>query len=163
MIERFQNSFQRDTFDCGNEALNSYLKTIAPQDIKRNLSSVWVKIQQNTVVGYYTLAPFTLLLTELPPSLAKKMPKGKLIPCWLIGKLARDLSVKGRGVGEELLVDALRRVMMLAQTAAGFCVVVDSKDLKATRFYESYGFTVLDKTQNERRLYLPIAEIEKTS
>ena len=66
MIVKYQSSFDREGFDCGNNALNLYIKTIAPQDVKRNLCAVWVKVQNNKIIGFYTLSPFALLLSELP-------------------------------------------------------------------------------------------------
>ncbi|GAB7140110.1 hypothetical protein RsTz2092_00580 [Deferribacterales bacterium RsTz2092] len=82
-----------------------------------------------------------------------------LIPCWLLGKLARDISAKGQGVGTALLRDALQRVKTLSAEGGGYCVVVDSKDEKSDLFYKQYGFELLDESKNEHRFYLPVAEI----
>jgi len=99
------------------------------------------------------------MFSELPAKLAKKYPPNKDVPCWLIGKLARDLSVKGQGVGEFLLLDAMKRVKQGALVYGGFCIIVDSKDDKTALFYKKFGFEIFDETMNNRRYYLPIAEI----
>ena len=159
MIVKYQKSFSSVDFNCENSDLNSYIKTIASQDIKRNLCTVWVKIKDNKIIGFYTLSPFALLLSELPEPMAKKFPKGKHIPCWLIGKMARDKSVVKQGVGRELILDALHKVKEIGKIITGYCVIVDSKDMKSDAFYKSYGFKVLDETKNERRYYLPLNAI----
>jgi hypothetical protein len=138
-IELYSSSHSRAPFDCGNEDLNKYFKSLASPDIKRGLAQVYVATDNSLVVGYYSLSPFSILFSELPVKLAKKYPPNKDVPCWLIGKLARDISVQGQGVGEFLLLDAMKRVKQGAFIYGGFCIVVDSK--------------------NARRFYLPIAEI----
>jgi GNAT superfamily N-acetyltransferase len=99
------------------------------------------------------------MFSELPEKLAKKYPPNNDIPGWLVGKLARDLSVKGQGVGELLLMDAMKRVKQGALVYGGFCIIADSKNDKAAQFYKKFGFEILDETRNTRRYYLPIAEI----
>ena len=123
------------------------------------MAKVYVAIENSTAVGYYSLSPFSIMFSELPAKLAKKYPPNKDVPCWLIGKLARDLSVKGQGVGEFLLLDAMKRVKQGALIYGGFCIIVDSKDDKAALFYKKFGFEILDETRNTRRYYLPISEI----
>jgi predicted N-acetyltransferase YhbS len=123
------------------------------------MAQVYIAIDNSVVVGYYSLSPFSIMFSELPAKLAKKYPSNKDIPCWLIGKLARDISVKGHGIGEFLLLDAMRRVKHGTLIYGGFCIIVDSKDGKAALFYKKFGFDILDETRNTRRYYLPIAEI----
>jgi GNAT superfamily N-acetyltransferase len=123
------------------------------------MAQVYVAVDKSVVVGYYSLSPFSIMFSELPVKISKKYPPNKDVPCWLIGKLARSLLVKGQGVGEFLLLDAMKRVKQGAFIYGGFCIIVDSKDDKAALFYKKFGFDILDETKNTRRFYLPIAEI----
>jgi GNAT superfamily N-acetyltransferase len=158
-IELYSSSHLYAQFDCGVEALNKYLQSLASPDIKRGMAQVYIAVDKSIVVGYYSLSPFSILFSELPEKLSKKYPPNKDVPCWLIGKLARSLSVKGQGIGEFLLLDAMKRIKQGACVYGGFCIIVDTKDDKAARFYKKYGFEILDEAQNTRRYYLPIAEI----
>jgi predicted GNAT family N-acyltransferase len=159
MLPILTREHERSGFDCGNASLNLYIKELASSDMKRGQAKVYVYAVDIQVLGYYTIAPFSFSPGEMPAKLAKKYDPRKMVSCWLIGKLARDLSVKGRGIGEMLLMDALFRIKRLASEGGGYCVIVDSKDDHASAFYRSFGFEILDETKNERRFFLPISEI----
>ena len=78
----------------------------------------------------------------------------------LIGRLARDLVYKGKGVGELLLVDALQKSLYMSRNIASAAVVVDAKDEKAHQFYVDFGFIPFPDSK-KKRLFLPMATIEK--
>jgi ribosomal protein S18 acetylase RimI-like enzyme len=92
------------------------------------------------VIGFYSLSSFTLVLENVPEDLARKLPRYDLIPAALIGRLARDVRVRGRGIGELLLADAVRRIIAASRTLAVFAIVVDAKDARAMEFYAGFGF-----------------------
>jgi len=104
------------------------------------------------VVGFYSLGSFTLALTDLPDEIAKKQPRYDAIPAALIGRLARDLRVRGRGIGEIMLADAVRRILGAGRSLAVFATVVDAKDDEAVKFYRGFGFTPFPA--RPRRLFL---------
>ena len=132
----------------------------------RRQAQVYVLPVGKKVVGFYTIEPFAFEPFELPEKIAKKRAINLKVSSWLIGRLARDLSVKGQGFGEKLLMDALQRIKRLANEGGGYCVIVDSKFEKSDKqyeklydFYTSFGFELLDETKSFRRFFLPIAEI----
>ena len=92
------------------------------------------------VIGFYSLSAFTLSLTDLPEGIAHKLPRYDAIPAALIGRLARDERVRGQGVGELLLADAVRRILSASKTLAVFAIVVEAKNAGAIAFYEGFGF-----------------------
>ena len=145
------------SFRCGVPVLDSYIQERASQDMRRGICAVHVLEDEDAVVGYYTLSSYTLQLTDIPPSIAKKYPKNLLLPCWLIGRLAVDQKFQGRKIGETLLMDALRRILELAKNAGGYCVVVDAKDDRVKPFYFKYGFKPIK--DDSLRLYLPLSMI----
>ncbi len=77
----------------------------------------------------------------------------------LIGKLAVDNSVKGQGLGSELLVDALQRAVRAAQEIGIYAVRVDAIDLQAKKFYLKHEFIPFQ--DNQLSLFLPMAAIIK--
>ncbi|TWG99218.1 Acetyltransferases [Ochrobactrum sp. J50] len=58
----------------------------------------------------------------------------------LIGRLARDEQVRGKGVSEVLLTDALSRILDASKTLQLFVIIVNAENDKAAEFYASYGF-----------------------
>ena len=111
------------------------------------------------VCGYYTLSQMAVEIEDLPRDTAKKLPKYPMIPVTLLGRLAIDLRFRGQGLGEFLLMDALRRSWTLSREIAAMAVLVDAKDEAAASFYESYEFRRLPGQHD--RLFLPMAELNR--
>jgi predicted GNAT family N-acyltransferase len=85
------------------------------------------------------------------------LPRYPVIGATLIGRLARDLGFKGKGVGELLLADALRRSLEARRRIASAAVIVDAKDTRAYAFYAGYGFIAFP--DSAKRLFLPMQTI----
>lgn len=149
----------REPFDCGVEPLNRYLKQQARQDLEKRVAAPFVLVEPHgTVVrGYYTLSASVIALNDLPERQKKKLPRYAQLPVTLIGRLARDKSINTKGVGEFLLMDALRRSLEHAAQIAAMAVVVDAKDDSAESFYRHFDF--LPFQQTPRRLFLPMHQI----
>ena len=80
------------------------------------------------IVGFYSLSSFTLAIADLPPEHASRLPRYDAIPAALTGRLARDEKVRGEGVGDLLLADAVRRVIGASRSLAVFAIVVEATD-----------------------------------
>lgn len=157
-IEPLQKRHDRARFDCGIEVLNRYLKELAKQELERKTAAVFVLVSENEpqILGYYTLSQSSVILSDLPESRRKKLPRYPQIPTTLLGRLAVDQSCKGKGYGELLLLDALKRAWSISQQVASFAMVVDVLEVEPDplAFYVRYGFEPLP-TQ-PRRLLLPL-------
>ena len=141
MIEPLGKHHDRARFSCGQPDLDDWFRLRANQDEKRNVARVFVAIADELgVVGFYSLSSFTLSLENLPDEVAHKLPRYDAIPAALIGRLARDERVRGQGVGEFLLADAIQRVLGVSRSIAVFAIVVDAKDERAADFYKAFGF-----------------------
>lgn len=161
VIERFDKKrHDRADFDCGDAALNDWMTTKISQYEKRDLARTYVLIEKARpiVKGFYALSNHTVVYEALPEDQAKGLPCIDL-PVVLISRLAVDSSVHGQGLGEFLLIDALRRAEYLATKIGIQAVEVDAGDENAKRFYEKYGF--LSLTDDPRHLFLPIKVIRK--
>ena len=147
-------SHDRKAFACGQAELDDWFRRRASQDERRNLARVFVAVDQALgVVGFYSLSAFTLALEDLPADLAGRLPRYDAIPAALIGRLARDLRVRGQSVGELLLADAVRRILGVGGSLAVFAILVDAKDDAARAFYASFGFKAFPSRPN--RLFRP--------
>ncbi|HEX5228468.1 MAG TPA: GNAT family N-acetyltransferase [Bryobacteraceae bacterium] len=149
----------RDSFDCGEEALNRYFKTQSTQDIRRRIANCFVALDSasDAVAGYYTIAAAGIPFVELPADESKRLPRYPTLPAVRIGRLAVDRRFQGRGLGGMLLMDAMRRSMRIPP--AVYAVLVDAKNDAAVAFYQRYGF--LPFVSQPRTLFLPMATTEK--
>ena len=154
-----EKAHDRKSFDCGNDDLNRYLREQARQDAEKRVAAPFVLTQPGSpaVLGFYTLSSSIIPVGELPPDLMKRLPRYGQLPVTLLGRLAVDRSVGGRGVGEFLLVDALRRSLEAAQQIAAMAVIVDAKDERAKTFYRHFDFQPFQQTP--LRLFLPMGQI----
>lgn len=160
-IESFDRSrHERTLFDCGVPVLNEWLLTKVSQFEKKDLARTYVLVQNGSVVakGYYALSNHTVIYDSLPEEQAKGLPRID-VPVVLIGRLAVDLSTQGQGMGEFLLIDALRRAEYLADRIGIRAVEVDAINESARKFYVKYGFVSLK--DDARHLFLPMHVIRK--
>lgn len=65
------------------------------------------------IAGYYTIASAGIPFLDLPPEESRRLPRYPSLPAVRIGRLAVDRRFQGRGFGEILLLDAMRRSMNL--------------------------------------------------
>ena len=160
VIEPLGLQHDRAAFSCGVEALDTYLRKQAGQDLKKHAAVPFVITHDGkTIAGYYTLSQFALELDAVPPEVAKRLPKYPTVPATLLGRLAVSTAFRGQKLGETLLMDALHRSLQSSRQVASAAVIVDAKDASVASFYRKYGF--LDIPKVERRLFLPMGTIEQ--
>lgn len=146
-------------FNCSSEPLNRYLREQATQDVRRRVAACFVALAEGQhIAGYYTLAAASLLLTDLPTSIGKKLPRYPTVPAVRMGRLAVDQAFKGQGLGSALLADALDRAAR--SEIAAFAMMVDAKDKGAADFYLHHGFIALP--DSPLSLFLPLATIHNS-
>ncbi|MDO8323437.1 MAG: GNAT family N-acetyltransferase [Phenylobacterium sp.] len=140
-IQPLARTHDRSAFSCGQDDLDAWFRRQAGQDERRNVARVFVAVDDDLgVVGFYSLGAFSLAITDLPPALADKLPRYDAIPAALIGRLARDARVRGQGMGDLLMADAICRVLEAGTRLGIFAILVDAKDAGAAAFYRAFGF-----------------------
>jgi GNAT superfamily N-acetyltransferase len=138
-VERLDASHDLSSFDCGKAPLSEWLKLHARNATGQGTRTyVLVDSQSRSVVGYFAIAPHFVERDASPPQLARGAPRQ--IPAILLAKLALDKGSQGSGLGRELLVRALERIVEVAKEAGGRLVVVDAIDDDAASFYEHHDF-----------------------
>jgi len=160
IVEPIGKHHNRGAFSCGYEALDQYLKKLATQDVRRMVAAPFILTRESdrkTVIGYYTLSAFGISLQDLPDEIIKKLPAYPIVPVTLLGRLALDQQYKGQGLGEFLLIDALKRALKQSSQIAAAAVVVDAMDEKAAGFYRHFEF--MDFPDKPGRLFLPMKTI----
>ncbi len=156
LISPLDKTHDRKSFSCGIDSLDSYFHKQAGQDSRKRVAVTYVLYDQNKdkVAGYYTLSATAIELMALPETVRKKLPSYPCLPATLIGRLAVDETYKKRGLGELVLIDAMKRAYRISAEVASFAVVVDAINSNAEKFYKKYGF--LDLSISSHRLFLPM-------
>ena len=154
------------SFDCGKDAINTYLRRYAAKNTALNLNRTFVlpytseeSSEKYHVAAYYTLAHQTLVREELPdPSRLPRYP----VPVILLAQLGIDQRFHRQGLGAKTLVHALRHAYQIACNPNGIPalgVVLDVLDQEALAFYRSFDF-FLSLTNNPMKLFVPMASLE---
>jgi len=154
------------SFDCGKDAINTYLHRYAAKNMALNLNRTYVlpytseeSSEKSHVAAYYTLVHQTLVREELPdPSRLPQYP----VPVILLAQLGIDRRFHRQGLGAKTLVHALRHAYQIASNPNGIPalgVVLDVLDQEALAFYRSFDF-FLPLTDNPMKLFVPMASLE---
>jgi GNAT superfamily N-acetyltransferase len=140
-------------FRCSKPSLDDWLRGQArrAQDAGTARTFVWTTPGSLEVVAYYSIAPTQVTKAEVARSLTGGY---STIPGYLLARLALHTNLHGQGLGAELLVDALGRIVEAARAGGGRLIVVDALDEQATAFYRRHDFTPVAGTM---RLYLKVA------
>jgi GNAT superfamily N-acetyltransferase len=128
-----------DSFDCGQEELNRFLKRFALPNQAANAARTYGTCRDNRVVGYYSLAVGSVQ----PEQSTKRTLKGLArhpVPVMILARLAVDRSEQRTGIGRALLKDALLRTAQAADIAGIRALVVHVKNEEARRWYEQFDF-----------------------
>jgi ribosomal protein S18 acetylase RimI-like enzyme len=155
LIEPLRRDHERAGFDCGEPELNEYLARYARQNEARGLGRTYVVVRagESRVLGFYTLAAGSVAFTDVPDHLRRRFPRYP-VPVAHLGRLATCLTCRGQGLGEILLVDALKRSLRIADEMGVVAMEVWAKTDRAEAFYRRYGFEALQ--DDPHHLYLSL-------
>jgi GNAT superfamily N-acetyltransferase len=143
-IQPLSGRHNRSQFQSGSGDLDLWLRQTAQQHQKRGISKTFVAVDDaapTRVLGFYALTACEVLTQELPTDLSKRLPRK--IPGIRLGRLAVDRNFQGQGLGELLLMDAIRRSRLVLEHVGVHALFVDAKDAKAAAFYQKYGLRSL--------------------
>lgn len=131
-----------DEFDCGEPALDEWLKRHARSAHASGSARVFVTTLDDgeTVVGYYALAAAQVAPEEATARALKGQPQARPVPAILLARLAVDRAHQSAGLGRSLLQDALLRCLEAAEAIGARVLLVHAKHDTAKAWYMQYGF-----------------------
>jgi len=142
-------------FDCGAPALNDWLRERALKNESR-FSRTYVVCDGRQVVAYFCISAGAVERAAAPGKLRRNAPDP--IPVSVIGRLAVSRSHAGKGLGADMLADALRRIAAASKSIGIGAVLVHAKDDAARRFYMACA-EFIEYPQDSRTLFLPIETV----
>src|SRR5450759_3108114 len=135
VIEKLSKDQDLSRFDCGNDALNLWLKRFAWANVQNDSARVYVAHRRDrVVVGYHALTAGSVSRGEAPERIGHGVaahPIGVVV----LGRLAVDRAQQGKGLGTTLLQNALLRAEHAADTVGVRAVLVQAIDAAARSFY----------------------------
>ena len=157
--ETVSKKHDRETFDCGDEALNEFLRRYARKSHERGGAKTFLAIEDagDTILGFYSLSPASVDYARTPEILRRGLARHE-VPGFRLARLAVDRRFQGQGIGGQLLLAAGRRCLWAAAEVGGVVLVIDAKNKGVAGWYAGYGAVPL--LDAPLTLLLPLATIE---
>jgi len=151
--EPISKQHNRETFDCGDAALNDFLRRHARQTHEHGGAKTFVAFSNDTlqVLGFYSLSPASVEFSRTPSIIKRGLARHD-VPVFRLCRLAVDTSMQGQGLGGQLLLAAGRRCLRASQEVGGVALLIDAKNDNVAHWYAGYGALPLS-------LLLPLSTI----
>lgn len=163
--ELSKSKHDRDSFDCGESELNTFIHTQAAKHMQAGISRTMVLPgtapllnQKYPICAFYSVAPSSICRETLPASLAKKLPHYPN-PVFLLAQLAVHKEFHGNGLGKVSLIKALEYLWAVNAHMRAYAIVVDCLTDSAQSFYQKFGFQVLCEQSGRVRMFLPMKTV----
>jgi len=152
--------YDREAFDCGEEALNEFLRRYARKSHEMGGAKTFLAIDDadnKTILGLYSLSPASVEYARTPVIVRRGLARYD-VPGFRLARLAVDRRWQRQGIGRQLLLAAGRRCLLAAAEVGGVVLVIDAKNERVAGWYASYGGAPL--LDAPLTLVLPLATIE---
>lgn len=139
--EPIGRAHDRESFDCGVEALNIYLARYARQNHESGSARTFVvpvAADLPQLVGYYSLSAASIQYDQTPSAIRKRLARHE-VPLFRLARLAVDRRYQRSGVGGRLLARALVRCVAAAEHVGSLGLLIDAKDEGAADWYRRFG------------------------
>ncbi len=159
--EPISRQHNREAFDCGDAALNDFLRRYARQTHEQGAAKTFVAVRDDdptVVLGFYSLSSASIKFSSTPAVVARGLARHD-VPVFRLGRLAVDQSMQRKGLGGQLLLCAGRRCINAAQEVGGVALLIDAKNEGVARWYTSYG--ALPLVDAPLSLLLPLETIQQ--
>lgn len=150
----------RDAFDCGDAALNEFLRRYARQAHEHGGAKTFLAVPDNDatrILGFYSLNPASIAFSLAPDAIKRGLARHD-VPAFRLGRLAVDRSMQRKGLGGQLLMAAGRRCLRASLEVGGVALLIDAKNEAVAGWYACYG--ALPLLDTPLTLLLPLATIK---
>ncbi len=151
---------KREAFDCGDVALNEFLRRHARQAHDQGGAKTFLAVRDDDaaeILGFYSLSPASVEFVRTPDVIKRGLARHDVL-VFRLGRLAVDRAMQGQGLGGQLLLAAGRRCFRAAQEVGGVALLIDAKNEGVAGWYASYGaLPLLDAPLS---LLLPMTTIQ---
>lgn len=145
---------ERSSFSCGSAELDRWLVEFAGQAWRRRDAVPFLLHLGREICGFYTLSAGSVRRNDHPTRWSRGAPDP--IPTFLIGRMAVDVRYQRRGIGSEMLRDAIQRACRSRDFVGARSLHVAAMSREAVAFYEHWGFAESEVSPRLLMLILPI-------
>ena len=159
-IENLAPSHNRAAFDCGIQELNQYLRNTARQHIEKGVSRTFVLVDDSNpseILGFFAPAACETHVEKLPREYARKYPARA--PAAKLARLAVTKKLQRKGLGSQMMINAIERVPKVSEHLGIIGFFVDVKNGEAKAYYGQFGFTPVP--ENPLALFLPLSTLHR--
>lgn len=152
-----------ESFDCGDEPLNNYLKRHAwTNQQKMSIGVTYVALDKaapRAVLGYFTLATSSISRDRFPKKYVRGLPPYDL-PLILLARLAVDQRFAKKGLGHALIAEAFMIALRVANEVGCRYIITDAYRHRV-EWYAKYGFIPIEGAANDgpQKMFLDIRTI----
>lgn len=149
----------RESFDCGEPALNEFLRRHARRSHELGGAKTFAAVDSNdgrTILGFYSLSPASIAFARTPEVVKRGLARHE-VPGFRLARLGVDRRFQGQGLGGQLLMAAGRRCVLAAAEVGGVALVIDAKNETAAGWYAGFGAVQL--ADAPLTLMLPLSTI----
>ncbi|MGH3450878.1 MAG: hypothetical protein ACRDQW_09125 [Haloechinothrix sp.] len=164
-VTKLARGYDLRDFDCGDPTYDEWLVRHAAASVQAGISAVYLLLEENDeasrVVGYYAINPTQVVREDVPASLSRGWPQA--VPAWKLGKLAVHIDLradKDAQWGRQLLRDALKTIVRVADAGGGKVIVVDADNPGLVGFYGRNGFKNTG-AEGDLALYMKVSTARK--
>jgi GNAT superfamily N-acetyltransferase len=139
--EPISKKHDREAFDCGEDALNEFLRRYARKSHELGGAKTFLAIDNSdneTILGFYSLSSASVDYARTPDILRRGLARHD-VPGFRLARLAVDRRLQGQGLGGQLLLAAARRCLAAAEEIGGVVLVIDAKNERVAAWYAGYG------------------------
>jgi GNAT superfamily N-acetyltransferase len=139
--EPIAKTHDRKAFDCGDPALNDFLRRYARQSHEQGGAKTFLAVDNRDpakILGYYSIAPAALSYKRLPEEMRRGLARHD-VPGYRLARIATHIALQGQGLGGQLLAAAARRCILAATQVGGAVLIIDAKSDRAAKWYVDYG------------------------
>ncbi len=144
-------------FDSGVPAVDDWLKRRALANERAGGSRTYVVCAGGRVIGYYALATGGVASAAATGRVRRNMPDP--VPVMVLARLAVDRVYQDRGLGADLLRDAILRILQAAKLGGIRAILVHAISEEAKRFYGRHGF--VESPIDPMTLMITIADVKR--
>ena len=142
-------------FNCGEDSLNYWLWKHALLAQAARTATTVVVCRGRRVAGYFSIANGAVSHSSTSAKVRRNVPDP--IPATVLGRLAVNKIEQGKGLGGDILREAMRRALAATRYSAARIMIVHPLNAQSVKFYGNYGFRPLKGDSSA--LYLPMETI----
>lgn len=149
IITSYNDEFNIETFECGNEDVNDYLKQKASSQEKEKITKIFIIHKNRRIIAYSAIFCSHLFF---------KLPDQEIefrVPGICIGQLGVDTEFQEKGLGKILVQHAISLGNKIINYSGCRIIYVEAYD-SAIEYYKNLQFDLLESRPNRNRMILDL-------